>query len=50
MHIFQEKAGIISENPIWVCICNDYIYTADTIENLISILNNEWEDDKHLVG
>lgn len=39
MKIFKEKAGIISENEVWVCIHNCYLYIADTLEKLIDILN-----------
>ena len=48
--IFKEKAGVISENECWVCICDTYLYTADTLEQLIEILNTEWEHDRHLCG
>ena len=57
--IYKEKAGVISENEIWVCSCTEkaspdsvagYMYTADTSEQLIMILNTEWEHDKHLIG
>lgn len=50
MKIFKEKAGIISPNEIWVCICDGYLYTADTLEELVIVLNKEWKQDKHLVG
>lgn len=48
MIIFQEKPGVISEGPIWVAIHQCWLYTADTLEQLIIILYTEWEDDKHL--
>lgn len=50
MKIFKEKAGVISESEIWVCICEGYLYTADTLEDLIIVLNNEWKHDRHLAG
>ena len=59
IEIFKEKAGVISEDEIWVCTCSEmtsvdsasgYMYTAKTLEQLIEILNTEWEDDKHLCG
>ena len=49
MRIFQEEAGVISENPVWVCVCEGYLYIADTLESLIEVLNTEWKADKHLV-
>ncbi len=27
-----------------------YLYMADTLQELLEIVQNEWEDDKHLVG
>ena len=50
MHIFSQEGGVISKEDCWVCIHNDYLYTGDTLEDLVLVLNNEWEDDKHLVG
>ena len=50
MKIFKEKAGIMSKEPIWVCLHGPYMYTASTLKKLIHILNTEWENDKHLVG
>ena len=50
MKIFLEKAGVISPGPIWVCFCTCYMYTADTLEDLVDVLNSEWEHDNHLVG
>ena len=48
MRIYQEKTGAFSPTPDWVCIHKEYIYIAPTLEELIIILNTEWEDDKHL--
>jgi hypothetical protein len=50
MRIFQDKLRVISERDIWVCICEGYLYVADTLEDLIRVLNSEWKHDKHLVG
>ena len=49
MHIYQEKAGVISPDPVWVCICEGYLYTANTLEQLIEKLNTEWKDGQHYV-
>ena len=48
--IFKQKAGVISPNEVWVCICEEYLYIEDTLEELITLLNTEWKDDKHLAG
>lgn len=50
MRIFKEKAGVISPEEVWVCVCEGYLYVGDTLEELIEILNTEWKQDKHLVG
>ena len=48
--IYKEKAGVISENEVWVCNFNGYLYIADTLLELEAILKNEWESEKYLVG
>ncbi len=48
MHIFQEEAGVICDDRVWVCMHDEYIYTADTLEELVKVLNTEWEDDSNL--
>lgn len=48
MKIFKQEKGLISKEDCWVCIHDEYIYTAKTLEELIEILNTEWEHDKHL--
>ena len=50
MTIFKEKAGVISKDPVWVCIDSGYLYTAPTLFKLIVILVTEWRNDKHMVG
>jgi len=50
MNIFKEKAGDLSPEEVWVCICEGYIYIADTLEQLIEILNTEWKNERYLVG
>ena len=50
MHIFKEKAGIISPNSCWVCIHDGYMYIGNTLIELIAVLNTKWEDDQYLVG
>lgn len=36
--------------PVWCCICEGYMYFADTLEQLVVVLNTEWKLDKHMVG
>lgn len=48
LKIYWEVAGLISENRIWVCFSDGYMYTADTLEELLTVINNEWKLDQHL--
>jgi acyl-ACP thioesterase len=48
--IFKERPGIISTDACWVCISEGYLYTADTLEELVDVLNTEWKKARHLVG
>ena len=50
MKIFKEKAGMISEDPIWVCMTVGYLYTADTLRALLWLMITEWKHDNHVVG
>ena len=48
--VFKEKAGVFSKNEIWVCLSAGYMYDADTFGSLIELMQEEWMNDKHLVG
>jgi hypothetical protein len=48
MKIYKEELGVISKKETWVCICEGYLYTAETLEKLVELLNTEWKLDKHL--
>jgi hypothetical protein len=48
--IFKEKPGVISINECWCCISEGYLYTADTLEDLLVMLNSEWKHENHIVG
>lgn len=50
MKIFKEKAGVVSPNEVWICLCEGYLYTGDTLDELITILNTEWKQDQHLIA
>lgn len=50
MRIFQEKTGKIGKIGIWICICEDFIYLADNLPELIKLLNTEWKHEKHMIG
>ena len=48
MHIYKEAAGVISKKDVYVCTHESWMYIGDTMDELILILNTEWEHDKHL--
>ena len=48
MNIFYDQYNF--PNPEWICICEGYLYFADTLEGLVIILNTEWKQDKHLAA
>lgn len=48
--IFQEEPGVLSKDPVWVCIHKGYLYTHTELAGLFEILHTEWEDDKYLVA
>ena len=50
MKIYKEKAGVISPEPVWVCIDDCYLYTADTLIMLLITIILGWKSDKYLVG
>lgn len=48
MHIFYDTTSF--DQPVWCCISEGYMYFADTLEQLVVVLNTEWKLDKHMVG
>ncbi len=48
MRIFKEDDRLFSKDDTWVCICEGYLYTGDTLDDLKNVLNTEWKHDKHL--
>jgi len=48
--IFQERPNVVSDGPLWVCFCEGYMYTAGTLKELLSVMGQEWKEDRHLVG
>lgn len=48
--LFKERPGVISKDSCYVAMCTGYLYTADTLEELLTRLETEWEQDQHLVG
>lgn len=50
MKIFHQEAGVISKEPVWVCIHDSYLYIEDTLPRLVWKVITEWKNDKHIVG
>jgi len=48
MKIYKEKSGVISKEPVWVCIQNRYLYTHNTLIGLLWTIITEYQEDKHL--
>ena len=49
MKLYREKAGIISDDPIWVFMDEVWLYAHPTLFKLIFIVLTEWRNDRHLV-
>lgn len=50
MKIYKEKAGIISEYPIWIILHEGYLYESRTLFRVLWLFITEYKHDKHLVG
>lgn len=49
--IQYEKAKTISEKSCYTASTSTgYLYVADTINELFTLMSEEWEHDKHFVG
>lgn len=48
MHIYKEKAGVISKTEVWVAINKGYMYIGNSLLQLLYIIVTEWKCDKHL--
>lgn len=48
--IFKEKAGVVSEGPIWICFEREFMYMAPTLLGLIWQVITEWRNERYMVG
>lgn len=48
--IVHERAGVISEEPCWVCWYGYWMHTGDTLLSLLWNVFTEWKNDRHIVG
>ena len=50
INIYREPAGKISKDECYTAVESNYLYIADTLSELLKIISEEWQDDKHLAG
>lgn len=50
MKIFREKAGVISQKPLWVMLDGPWLYLSESIHGLIWEVITGWRKDRNLVG
>jgi hypothetical protein len=51
LNIYKEKAGVISKDPVWICIdSKGYLYTGFTLFRLMMEIMFEWRDDRHIAS
>lgn len=50
MKIYKEQAGVISDEPIWVCWHSCYLYGYPTLIGLIIKMIKEWNDESNMIG
>ncbi len=48
--VYLERPGVISPGAVWICFTPGYMYSADTLPDLLHVVDTEWEWDRHLVG
>lgn len=48
--IFKEKAGVLSDTEVWVCMYEDFIHIQKDFYNLVKEVKNEFRNIKHLIG
>jgi hypothetical protein len=48
--IFKEKAGVISERPIWICFHSCWMYSNESFFGLFVTMFKQWQKDCNLVG
>lgn len=48
MKIFREKAGVISEKPVWILVHRDNMYIEHSLWKLLKTFLTEY--DQHPVG
>lgn len=50
LKIFKQEAGVISEEPVWVCIESCWLYIDKSLFRLLVKVWKEWRNDRHIVG
>ena len=50
MKIFKEKAGILADDAVWVCMYPGYLHADARLIRLFWEVLTEYKSDKHLIG
>jgi len=48
--IYKAKANSLSNKNVWICLSGCYLYTGDTLFQLLKQMINNWESDHHMIG
>lgn len=48
--IFKEKAGVISEGPLWICFHSCWMYTGESFLKLLYNIVKFWKSDRNIIG
>ena len=50
LKVWRERAGVISEVPVWCVYLDGYLYIHESFCGLVKQLTFERNNDKHQVG
>lgn len=50
LELQREKAGVISEMPVWILWDMEYMYVHPTLLGLLWVVVTQWRDYRHIVG
>ena len=49
MRIFKEKAGILADEAVWVCMYDGYLHADASLIRLLWEVLTEYKRDKHII-
>ena len=50
MKLFYQKAGVISERPLWICLHDGYMYSHPSFFGLVRTIVTQWKNINNLIG